>query len=116
MLSTMRRYLVILLLVLLPFQMTWSAVGVYCQHEQGIAAKHVGHHDHQHKQGKQSSKAAGGVDADCNYCHVGSVNLPSASSLLATPTVSLLISLPVLPSLPSAVPHKPERPKWTLIA
>ena len=99
--------------------MTWAAVGVYCQHEQGAATKHFGHHDHQHKQSNQSnqsSKAAGGVDADCSYCHLGGVSLPSASLLLATPKISLLMSLPPLPTHPSTFLREPERPKWMLAA
>ena len=45
----MRRWLATLLLVLLPFQFSWAAVGGYCQHETGAAAKHFGHHNHQHQ-------------------------------------------------------------------
>jgi hypothetical protein len=41
----MRRWLSILILVFLPFQFTWAAVGGYCQHETGAAAQHFGHHD-----------------------------------------------------------------------
>lgn len=112
----MHRLFIIFLLVVMPLQLSWAAAGAYCQHEQGAAAKHFGHHDHQHKEGKPSGKVAGGVDADCPNCHLGSVNLPTTPTLFVAPTVSLLISLSSLPSLPSTVPHEPERPKWTLIA
>jgi len=44
----MRRWLAIFLLVLLPAQLGWAAVGVYCAHESGAAADHFGHHAHRH--------------------------------------------------------------------
>jgi hypothetical protein len=42
----MRRWLPILLFVLLPFQLSWASVGVYAQHESGLVGQHVDHHTH----------------------------------------------------------------------
>lgn len=42
----MRRVLAILLLLSLTLQSVWGAAEPYCQHEQGRAAQHLGHHVH----------------------------------------------------------------------
>lgn len=43
----MRRWLAILMFVLLPTQMTWAAVAGYCVHQPGtLVVDHIGHHDH----------------------------------------------------------------------
>jgi hypothetical protein len=41
----MRRYLIIFLLLLLPFQFSWAAVASYCQHETESSTQHIGHHE-----------------------------------------------------------------------
>lgn len=87
----MRRWLSILLLVLLPFQFSWAAAASYCQHETGRLAAHFGHHEHQHEhqhepqheraklktsstdQGDANSKL-GALDNDCAVCHLGCVS------------------------------------------
>lgn len=45
----MRRFIAIFLLMLLPLQFSWAAVGVYCGHESGAWAQHLGHHEHAHQ-------------------------------------------------------------------
>ncbi|RZU00906.1 hypothetical protein [Rivibacter subsaxonicus] len=74
----MRRLLIIFLMLLLPTQWTWAAVASACQHETGVAAQHVGHHEHVHEQAgpdaDQDLTAAAGdqqptFDADCHTCH-----------------------------------------------
>lgn len=79
----MRRWLSILLLVLLPLQFTWAAAAGYCQHETAANAWHVGHHEHQHQDSAdngtvkvKSSESVPGIklaDSDCNVCHLSSV-------------------------------------------
>ena len=77
----MRRWLVIAMLFLvLPFQFVWAAAAPYCAHEtQPEAAKHFGHHEHQHQGGNQSEAAtfklgdtSGTAHADCESCHLSS--------------------------------------------
>jgi hypothetical protein len=46
----MRRWLVLLMLAVLPLQLSWAAVAGYCQHEEGPAqGAHFGHHAHEHE-------------------------------------------------------------------
>ena len=54
----------------MPLQLSWAAMASYCQHKTGAAAKHFGHHDHQHKAADGKEKApdpakTGGNDLDC---------------------------------------------------
>ena len=81
----MHRWFTILLLLLLPTQFSWAAMTAYCGHEQGVAAKHLGHHDHVHKAGSAESsqegkKPQGSVDADCAICHLGCAQDVSSSA------------------------------------
>ncbi|MBK6294633.1 MAG: hypothetical protein IPF55_10320 [Rhodoferax sp.] len=87
----MRRFLLILFLFVLPIQFAWGAAAAYCGHEgREQAARHVGHHEHQH-QGGMATPDAANADAetaglnsyhgDCETCHLGSgVSLPPAST------------------------------------
>lgn len=115
----MSRWLVILLLVLLPFQFAWSAAAGYCAHETDANVKHFGHHVHIHKAGKavDSQKHLGGLSApddDCSACHLSAPSLPTAVASLALPDPQLLPPLVTAAFPPSAVLDAPERPNWSL--
>lgn len=117
----MRRFLMIFLLVLMPLQLSWAAMASYCQHESGVAAKHVGHHEHQHKaqsdqpdEGK--TKSLGTIDGDCGFCHASCATIVSA--LPNIPPLSIAtVSFGWPPdSLVSAILSRPERPNWAALA
>ena len=131
----MRRWLTLLLLVLLPLQFTWTAAAVYCQHEgarEGSASiGHFGHHEHEHPATPDVADVADvvevpagaddptdfprlSVDSDCGYCQ-----------LSATKPVQR--QPPALSAEPGAVspdatatrwqtrdPDRLERPDWRL--
>lgn len=121
----MRRILVILMLVLLPFQFVWGAATSYCQHEQGAGVGHFGHHVHKH-QGKvlkvgeptpDTKTITSYGDLDCASCHLTSVSpvvmhtaVRFSSELSAAPSAALSSQQPLY------IPHSIERPKWTLAA
>lgn len=69
----MRRFLALLVLLVLPLQWSYAAVAVYCQHEVLPAAQaHLGHHDNQVvDDSTESDKTKSGVpgDFDCPTCH-----------------------------------------------
>ena len=47
-----RKFLLILLVAILPLQYAWAAAAAYCGHEAGgepASTQHFGHHSHQHK-------------------------------------------------------------------
>lgn len=127
----MRRWLAVLLLVLLPLQFSWAAVADYCMHESGETADHVGHHDHaSHAHGAAQVDADADADAratsdggsstaakvDCSHCHGGcavTLDLPAG---LVPHTIEH--APPTLGDAPCAehVPAQPERPQWVRLA
>lgn len=114
----LKRIIVVFLMLVMSFQMAWAVPSSYCQHEQGVAVQHFGHHTHQHQDNGKAhpGKVPGSLDDDCAYCHLGGVILPSAwFSVVALPLLSVSFSsnLEAMSSLPA---REPERPKWTLTA
>jgi len=113
----MRRWLAILLLGLLPAQLGWAALSVYCAHESGAGAEHFGHHEHRHT-GDDGDMEKGGLakggHADCAGCHgIGSSALPSEfDALYPRYVTSLSIDTPVTWQLAEHL-AEPERPKWS---
>lgn len=111
--AAMRRWILILLLVLVPFQTVWAGTTPYCGHESQGAVAHFGHHEHGHRAGDQPVEKAGlmaGMHMDCGSCHLANP---------ATIPASLLIAHPA--AVPGALPYKevlyascslagPERP------
>lgn len=121
----MRRWLTILLLVLLPTQMSWAAVADYCAHESGAAADHVGHHDHAthgHALADASDVhdaddgAASAADVDCSHCHGQCAGM--LLSLVPAP-LDRLASTPLSAGDAPRAAHtaaQPERPQWARLA
>jgi hypothetical protein len=119
----MKRYVLIFLLMLLPFQFSWAAVASYCQHESNPAAEHVGHHAAADNKLDQDSDKNGdsklntGSDADCSFCHF-SCSKPMNSHAAWTPPLQEKNSF--TPSLPplylSHIGESPEEPDWKLAA
>jgi len=110
-LDCVRRLFVILLMIVLPVQFAFAAASGYCGHESGTAAKHIGHHEHQHSGQTQAkeAKAASLSHADCEMCHFG-FSVPSVEVQIAA-YVSLGQNV-FAESLehPSHIPALPERP------
>jgi hypothetical protein len=114
----MRRWIAILLLTLLPFQFSWSAAAVHCEHETGAAAQHFGHHFHSHTstaKGQHESSSTLKADGDCPECaHLAnSVPLPAAMPVVRVPASRDPPATVVAGSPPSAPPSRPERPNWS---
>ena len=116
----MRRFLILVMLCLLPLQVSWAAVSDYCGHEQGKAAQHFGHHDHDHKavsEKSNSGKQPGKLDCGHDHCHL--------SGFLGLLT-ELVVHASVPPTLPalrgderiysSLAPDRLERPNWYSLA
>ena len=118
---SMRRLFMIFLLVLMPLQLSWAAIASYCQHEIGAAAKHFGHHDHQHKtaDGKDASsdpaKTTGG-DPDCASCHAGCLSALPGAVTIAALADSSLGAADYWARLTSPPFERLERPQWRALA
>ena len=110
----MRRWVLVLLLALLPFQSIWAGAAGYCAHEASAKAQHFGHHEHKHE--GASDKAQGLADQDCGTCHAG-CNMalvahaaePMFLPVAQPPEQAPARQLPGLLSLP-------DRPNWLALA
>lgn len=113
----MRRWLLIAMLLVLPAQMVWAAAAPYCAHETKLAAaKHFGHHEHQHKVTNPAIGADDGSDAlgashvDCESCHLGAgATLPCSEISVGDMPPAAVPDQP-LPRYRSHTPPGPERP------
>jgi hypothetical protein len=113
----MRRRILLLLLMLLPFQFCWSAAAAYCRHESGATTVHLGHHFHVHKAVSQADPAAGalaGLDGDCPSCvlHADGPSLPPDIAALAASVAHLAPVPSEARAAPPPPPSLPERPNW----
>lgn len=120
-----RRFIVILMLSLLPFQFVWGAAASYCQHGQGAGVSHFGHHVHKH-QGK-ALKAAGestpdnrntaaGDDTDCATCHLSCVSPMMTTAMWFSSEVAEPMLAAPSSAQPGYIPSVIERPNWILAA
>ncbi len=120
----MRRWLVILILTLLPLQFSWAAVAVYCGHETGEAAQHFGHHEHQHTDHSKANQddvptdqnLPAGFHVDCGHCHGTCASMPAAVGdvsplALASHPVTLVAGI-----VRTLAQSPPERPQWLPLA
>ena len=114
----MRFWVALLLAVFMPLQLSWSAVGAYCQHETGEKAGHFGHHSHEHKASKaetskQSDSGEGvSIDGDCGLCHYSALKILGQDTLCLPrcPVPSAPESTPAF--FRTHIPPGPERPNW----
>ncbi len=119
--APMKRWLVTVMLLILPMQAAWSAATDYCRDEQGAAALHFGHHEHKHRAppDEESGKAprgASAADPDCGVHKLGAEKLSSLPLQLATFDGTLPPAEAPRPRLPSVAPLRPERPNWRPLA
>jgi hypothetical protein len=115
----MRRWVFVLLLMVVPFQWVWGAAASYCAHEASQATKkHFGHHEHQHEAGDEApaldaddpADPSGTHHADCESCHLGchAVVQAAAPAIATLPRDVAADRGP--PRYRSHVPDGPRRP------
>jgi hypothetical protein len=113
--GTMRRLILILLLVIFPLQASWAVASAYCAHEANPLSNHPGHHEH--AAGSEAGKHGGedfspGIDLDCGDCHFSNVAIVSSEADGAITAVSHARGGAGAPFIPLQRPKRPERPKW----
>ncbi|ELX11408.1 hypothetical protein DUF2946 [Janthinobacterium sp. HH01] len=114
----MKKFLLILLLTILPIQYSWSMAAVYCQHEPAPVT-HFGHHGHHHQaqadDGADKTKPVK-VHSDCEVCHHAvQASLPGGAAL-ALAVAPDGHAPPLLPRYLSYISDGPARPNWLLVA
>jgi hypothetical protein len=125
----MTRWLLIVLMVLLPAQFSWAAAAPYCAHESNPTSFHIGHHAHVH-QGlsaetqhtssepeKETFKNSLASDhSDCHYCHGVTGQLASPVALwLEQPARHVFLAVDIA-RLEGSRATSIERPKWARAA
>jgi hypothetical protein len=119
-----RRWILVLLLAVLPLQFAQAAAAAYCAHEETVTSQHVGHHEHEHHEtaadtaGSNSadtdSVPAGAADPDCTYCHLSCAQpLGSVAPALSDTLIHSAVQGPTL-AFGSHEADDVERPKWSL--
>jgi hypothetical protein len=115
-LPAVKRLLLILMLLFIPLQATWSAASAYCGHEQGAKAQHLGHHEHDHHQAQPDDDSDEApltqLDPDCAYCHIGSFAIFTSIGVMAPDDAATVTGSGQIYRLQSSLPERPERPKW----
>ncbi|WP_406625502.1 hypothetical protein [Acidovorax sp. SDU_ACID1] len=124
----MRRWLAILLLVLMPAQATWAVAAGYCVHTPGAAASdHLGHHDpsaHGHASvlaDAPQAQDAGSDGAphghhDCGHCHGQCAGLLIGLAPLPLERIPGPSVQPIDDPWAALASVRPERPKWAPLA
>ncbi|MFZ5463898.1 MAG: hypothetical protein ACOZB1_10320 [Pseudomonadota bacterium] len=100
---------------MLPLQFSWAALSAYCGHEEGRAAQHFGHHDHQHRAAADGQDDAGSPakpHSDCASCHLSAPGVAAAAPSASFMSCAFPLSSPVADDPPSVFLDGPERPKW----
>ena len=118
-LTLMKRLLLILLLTLLPLQLSWAAVSGYSQNESVEAAQNFGHHEHKHQaqaDDMPKTKSSLSLDPDCGVCHLSCVVIPAMPvdglSIHYQQTVPTFAAIDFLAFI---FHERPERPKWVRV-
>lgn len=122
----MRRWLLLLMLVVLPMQFASAAAATYCRHEPGVS-KHFGHHEHRHQaSGDQKSalESAGDEshtgtalgDPDCEYCHLGAAHPLLQDFGQPRSAVDSVMAVQEVLSFGTRDPDVLDRPNWTSLA
>jgi len=112
-----KKFLLILLLTILPIQYAWSMAAVYCQHEPSKVS-HFGHHGHQHQAqaGDDLDKSKLSKHGDCEVCHHAvQASLPGAEPVLTAAPAAVFAPSGV-PRYHSYIADGPPRPNWFLVA
>lgn len=116
--ATVRRILLIFLLFIVPFQLSWGAAAAYCKHESNPAVSHFGHHGHKHAASNEESKFSPAklqfsADSDCTVCQSAGIGFaPTPESSLPIALTSINAEVELKPSRASLHPPPPERPQW----
>lgn len=118
----MRRFLLLLLAVIMSTQWTWAAAASVCMHEQGQGAPHFGHHSHRHAAGaaKATSELAPTVsdteaavstfDADCAACHGGLSAVATEVPAIDTVAAPMVGDTPYTRAVTHGLPERQSRP------
>jgi hypothetical protein len=115
----MRRLLPVILLILLPLQITWATIIDYCQHEQNPATRHLGHHAHEHAGADGAThdgQSAGQFGTDHHCCHLSCYIALSGERALPQLAPAYSFCTRLTDDYSSPPPEPRQRPNWPFAA
>jgi hypothetical protein len=117
----MKHLIAVLVVLLLPLQLSWAVAATYCQHETTVqGAQHFGHHTHVHQDARQDQQPAGVklvADLDCSFCHAASVTVLPDMAGMAMAVAPSAAPLALRDAPLKAPPERtPDRPQWARLA
>lgn len=102
-------------MLIMPLQLAWAGVSVYCQHESGATTPHLGHHQHGHQGDESPGEPGRTLHPDCGLCQVATAALPDVCCLATYDSSRIFADVPHALGK-SAPTSEPERPKWRCAA
>lgn len=113
----MKKLLLLLLLVVLPLQATWTLAAGYCSHEGNLGSGHFGHHQHQAHADTSDDLPTGNSSAvDHASCHASPAGMLFSAILAPALTVTSDAHQTLHHLSPKFVYlDEPERPKWNSV-
>lgn len=116
----MKRFLLILFMLLMPLQSSWAAVMSYGQHAGGgdstehcrQAIKVLDQVESTRDDGSTQSVQHG----DCTFCELGHCGIAGSDATLLSMVASSLIASSLVGPKPSPFAVPPDRPQWSLHA
>lgn len=114
----LRRFVLLLMIMVLPFQISWAMAGAYCEHESGNAAQHFGHHDHVHTAPTDSdssdTKNKLKLDLDCSFHSHAAFQGVTTDGVSMNPVMNGAVLNSTASFLNShTIFDRPERPNWS---
>ncbi|MFN4329537.1 MAG: hypothetical protein ACK4FF_11735 [Limnobacter sp.] len=113
----LRRLILVFMICVLPFQISWAMAGAYCEHESGKAAQHFGHHDHVHTAPTDSdssdTKTQLKLDLDCSFHSHAAFQGVTTDGMSVSAVMNGAVQNATASFLnPQTIFDRPERPNW----
>lgn len=129
----MRRFLLLLMMLVLSVQTTWAAASSVCRHEAAAQAAHFGHHAHAHQdaagmaqgepddaagvaEGNPDDAGRDVIDADCGQCQLGANALAAGAAEIERTAPPPSGATPYRRSVTHGLPERLTRPPHPFLA
>ncbi|HET9765150.1 MAG TPA: hypothetical protein VFR50_16625 [Casimicrobiaceae bacterium] len=101
----MRKFVALLILLVLPLQLAFAAGAEYCEIEKGDTGGHFGHHVHLCKTNADSPSKGSDGDSGCGFCKLGCTHAQASTLAFAVEAVPFAADEQLEPPLPPS--HSP---------
>lgn len=116
-LHRMRRFIALLLLMLVPLQAAFGAAAGYCEDEKTEVTSHFGHHEHAGGEAEiEPSDDGNSTTADCQICHLASAQAAVSLDGMPSATAAAHAPAPKAAARADHPQHPSDRPPKSLLA